>query len=212
MDSTNNVPPFFTFDGVDGAGKSTQIELFVQWLKSLGHNVVTCRDPGTTAVGEKLRSILLESTDETPISPRSEALIYMAARAQLVHEIIRPALEAGKVVVSDRFLLANVVYQGYGFGMDVNSLWRVGDFATGELNPTKTILLDMDVSAAAARRTGKADRMEKRNLEYFEKLRAGFLTESKRRPDEIAVIDASQSIERIHQDIQTAVGDCLTNQ
>ena len=209
MDELPSDALFFTFDGVDGAGKTTQIGLFVDWLRSLGHDVLTCRDPGTTAVGEKLRAIVLESTDETPISPNSETLIYMAARAQLVQEIIRPALAEGKVVVSDRYLLANVVYQGYGFGLDVDQLWTVGDFATGRLNPTRTLLLDMDVTAAAARRQGKADRMEKRDVEYFERLRQGFLTESKRRPQEISVIDASQSIEKIHQDIRDAVGPLL---
>src|SRR5687767_13931168 len=107
---------FFSFDGVDGAGKSTQINLFCEGLRQQGREVVACRDPGGTALGERLRAILLDH-HAVPIHRRSEMLLYMASRAQLVEEVIRPALEAGKVVVSDRYLLANVVYQGHVGGM-----------------------------------------------------------------------------------------------
>ena len=106
---------FFSFDGVDGAGKSTQIRLLADWLRARGREVITCRDPGTTSLGEKLRGLLLEHHD-TPIHRRAEMLLYMAARAQLVEEVIRPALQAGRDVLSDRFLLANVVYQAHAGG------------------------------------------------------------------------------------------------
>src|SRR5262245_46414963 len=109
---------FFSFDGIDGAGKSTQVRLFVEALRARGHEVVECRDPGSTPLGERVRELLLKSGADTPIDPRSEMLLYMAARAQLVDEVIRPALKAGKVVVSDRFLLANVAYQGHAGGLD----------------------------------------------------------------------------------------------
>ncbi len=165
---------FFTFDGIDGSGKSTQIELFVEWLESRGQAVITCRDPGSTALGEQLRSLLLESTD-TAICPRAETLVFMAARAQLVEEIIRPALARGQLVVADRFLLATVVYQGHGFGLETDELWKVGAFATGGLEPTQTILLDVDVPLAVSRRRGTPDRLEQRDVAYFEKLRQGFL-------------------------------------
>src|SRR5690606_10983031 len=102
-------PRFFSFDGLDGVGKSTQLNLFKDWLTSLGHDVLLCRDPGSTALGEKLREIVLHSKEDTPICQRSEMLLYMAARAQLVAEVIQPALAAVKMVISDRFLLANVV-------------------------------------------------------------------------------------------------------
>src|SRR5262245_29446614 len=98
---------FFSFDGIDGVGKTTQMQLFCQWLAERGEEVVSCRDPGSTPLGERVREILLASGEETPISPRSEMLLYMAARAQLVDQVIHPALQAGKTVVSDRFLLAN---------------------------------------------------------------------------------------------------------
>jgi dTMP kinase len=107
---------FFSFDGIDGVGKSTQLRLFCEWLADQGLAPVVCRDPGSTPLGEQIRRVLLESKESTPIGPRSEMLLYMAARAQLVDEVIRPALEAGRTVVSDRFLLANIVYQGYAGG------------------------------------------------------------------------------------------------
>src|SRR5688572_15800240 len=103
---------FFSFDGVDGVGKSTQIQLFCQWLRESGRDVVICRDPGSTPLGEQIRSILLDSHD-LAIDRRAEMLLYMAARAQLVEQVIRPALAAGQTVISDRFLIANIVYQGH---------------------------------------------------------------------------------------------------
>ena len=110
---------FFSFDGVDGSGKSTQSALFVEWLRAGGYEVTVCRDPGTTALGEAIRSLLLNRSD-TAIGPMSEMLLYMAARAQLVDEVIEPALQAGRVVVSDRYLLANVVYQGHAGGVNAD--------------------------------------------------------------------------------------------
>ena len=121
---------FFSFDGIDGVGKTTQMELFCQWLADEwpggGREVVTCRDPGSTPLGERVREILLNSDHRTPITARSEMLLYMAARAQLVEQVICPALDAGRVVVSDRYLLANIVYQGYAGGLDVVESRREG--------------------------------------------------------------------------------------
>jgi len=194
---------FFSFDGIDGVGKSTQIGLFADSLRSAGHDVVCCRDPGSTQLGESLREILL-ANDDVPIAPSSEMLIYMAARAQLVNQIIRPALDAGKVVISDRYLLANIVYQGYAGGLDVESVRQVGEFATGGLQPSLTFLLDMSVEAAAKRIDRTLDRMESRGPEYLEQVREGFLAEAARRPDRIVVINASRDIGAIQKDITAA--------
>ena len=125
---------FLSIDGIDGTGKSTQMRLLVDWLKETGRDVVECRDPGTTGVGEAVRDVLL-NRHEFEISRRSEMLLYMAARAQLVDEVIRPAIEAGKTVVSDRFLLANVVYQGHAGGLDIEMIWDVCHVATVGVNP-----------------------------------------------------------------------------
>ncbi len=116
---------FLTLDGPDGGGKTTQAARLVDWLRAEGHDVVACRDPGGTPLGDRLRALLLDRS-ELAIGLRAEMLLYMASRAQLVEEVVRPAIEAGKVVVSDRFLLANVVYQGYAGGLEVEELWRVG--------------------------------------------------------------------------------------
>src|SRR3972149_2785618 len=171
---------FFSIDGGDGVGKSTQTELFSQWLRQQGREVVACRDPGSTNLGEAVREILLDRHD-LKIHRRSEMLLYMAARAQLVEEIIRPALEQGKLVVSDRFLLANVVYQGYGGGLDVETLWQVGQVATGGLMPALTIVLDMPAETAAGRINRQLDRMEQQGAEFHKRVREGFLTEARRR-------------------------------
>ena len=134
---------FFSFDGIDGVGKSTQLRLFCEWLVQRGIDPVVCRDPGSTPLGEKIREILLNIDHRTAIGSRSETLLYMAARAQLVDEVIHPALTAGRTVVSDRYLLANIAYQGYAGGVDVEALRQVGSIATDRLLPDCTFLLDM---------------------------------------------------------------------
>jgi dTMP kinase len=191
---------FYSFDGLDGTGKSTQLRLFADWLRSQGREVVTCIDPGSTPLGEAIRKILLDSK-ETPISRRSEMLLFMAARAQLVEQVIRPALDAGKTVVSDRYLLANVVYQGHAGGLDVETLWQIGEVATAGVKPDKTFVLDMPSEAATHRIGRELDRMESFGNEYRSRLRAGFLTEAARRPQEMIVIDAARPIEVVHAEI-----------
>ena len=171
--------------------------------------MAACRDPGSTRLGEALREILLDRHD-LDIHRRSEMLLYMAARAQLVEEVIRPALAQGKTVLCDRYLLANVVYQGYGGGLDVDTLWTVGRLATGGLAPELTLLLDMPAAAAAARLCRQLDRMEQQGDEFHARVRQGFLAEAARRPSEIVVIDASRSVEEVQADIRTAVEKVLT--
>lgn len=201
---------FFSIDGGDGTGKSTQIARFCAWLESQGHDVVTCRDPGSTPLGEAVRELLLNRHD-LAIHRRSEMLLYMAARAQLAEEVIRPALEAGKTVVSDRYLLANVVYQGYAGGLDVATLWQVGEIATGGLMPDLTIVLDLPSEAAAARLTGEPDRMEKQGDAFHGRVRQGYLAEAERQGDRIVVVDASRSIEEVAAAIQAAADGVIAS-
>src|SRR5262249_29501868 len=130
---------FLSLDGIDGTGKSTQARLLADWLRQRGLEVVEAVDPGGTPLGQGLRAILLSSGHA--LAPACAALLFMASRAQLVAEVIRPALEAGQVVVSDRFVLANIVYQGYGEGLDVEELRRVGELSTGGLMPDLTLIL-----------------------------------------------------------------------
>jgi len=194
---------FYSIDGGDGSGKSTQVELLCGWLRELGHDVVSCRDPGSTRLGEAVRELLLHRHDLN-IDRRSEMLLYMAARAQLAAEIIRPALKQGKTVVTDRYLLANVVYQGYGGGLEVDALWEVGRIATAGLLPDLTIVLDMPAAAAAGRIARQFDRMEQQGAAFHERVRQGFLAEAARRPDSIVVVNAAAPIDQVQADIRTA--------
>jgi dTMP kinase len=192
---------FFSLDGIDGTGKSTQLRLFVDWLRSQGKDVVECRDPGSTKLGEALRHILLHGDAEMEICHCSEMLIYMAARAQLVEQVIRPALAAGKVVVSDRFLLANIVYQGHAGGLNPADVREVGRVATSGIEPDCIFLLDMLPEAAARRLNRPLDRIEQRGSEYVRKLRAGFLTEAALSDGRVHVIDADRDANALHNEI-----------
>ena len=197
-------PPFISLDGLDGTGKSTQCQLLATWLREQGHPVTECADPGGTAVGGVIRGLLLDHRGEMTLA--CEAFLFMASRSQLVAEIIRPALEAGRVVISDRYLLANVVYQGHAGGLDPQMLRDMGALSTGGLQPDLTLVLDLPPEAALSRRNRPADRMESRDPAFHERVRNGFLLEARRDPDRIRVIDATPTVEvvqeRIRQEVQ----------
>jgi dTMP kinase len=202
------VPPLFiSLDGIDGTGKSTQCRLLADWLRGRGHSVTLCVEPGTTAVGTELRAILLGHRHDLAL--RTEALMFMAARAELAERVVRPALAAGGVVVSDRYLLANIVYQGHAGGLDVDDLWSVERFATGGLEPNLTLVLDLPVHEAVARRGRDADRKEARDRGYLERIRQGFLAEAAKKPDRIRVIDASPPVDVVQESIRAAATPLL---
>ncbi len=193
---------FYSFDGIDGVGKTTQMDLFCQWLRDRGAELVICRDPGSTPLGERIREILLHSDADTPIGRRAEMLLYMAARAQLVDAVIAPALAAGQTVVSDRFLLANLVYQGHAGGLDLDDIRQVGAVAVAGVRPDAVFLLDMSPSAADTRLRRSLDRMENQGADSRQKLRTGFLAEAARAESRIHVIDADQPIETVQAEIR----------
>ncbi len=195
---------FIALDGIDGAGKSSQIAAVVEWLRAGGRHVVTCRDPGSTPAGDAIRAILLDRHD-LHVAPTAEMLLYMAARAQLVAEVVRPALDRGAWVVSDRYLLANVVYQGHAGGLDPEVIRGVGAVATGGLMPDVVIVLDVDLETAAARLARPLDKLENRGDEYRRRLREGFLAEAARADGAIAVIDARGDIATVAGRIRAAV-------
>lgn len=194
---------FLSLDGLDGTGKSTQCRLLADWLRARGHDVTTCIDPGGTPLGGQLRSLVLHHRPD--IDRMCEALLFMASRAQLLAEVVRPALASGKTVISDRFLLANVVYQGHAGGLDVERLWQIGRFAAGDLEPDLTVVLDLAPERAAARRGRPADRIESRDAAYHVRLREGFLAEARRRPERIRVVDAAGSVEAVQEAIRREV-------
>jgi dTMP kinase len=199
---------FVSLDGPDGGGKTTQAARLVAWLEGRGLNVVTCRDPGGTPLGDRLRAILLERSAFEP-GMLTEMLLYNASRAQLVEDVIRPALDAGKVVVSDRFLLANVVYQGYAGGLPVESIWEVGRVATGGLMPDLTLVLDLPLELARSRVGRSRDRIEDRPGEFHARVRAGFLEAARTYPLPIRVIDASGDPEAVALQIRVEVAHAL---
>ncbi len=200
---------FFSFDGIDGVGKTTQMTLFNEWLAAAGHEVVTCRDPGSTPLGERLREIVLHSDETTLISPRSEMLLYMAARAQLVQEVIRPATDAGKIVISDRFLLANIVYQGYAGGVDIAEIRAVGRVATGGLMPDCVFLLDMPPAKARERMGDNLDRIEQRGDDYRMRLRQGFLAEAAVMGSSVHIINAERPVDEIQSELRSVASALL---
>jgi dTMP kinase len=195
---------FLVFDGIDGAGKSTQIALLRDHLLALGRTVCCVRDPGSTRLGDAVREILLHRED-IPLAMTSEMFLYMAARAQLVQEQIRPALDRGEIVLCDRFLLANVVYQGCAGGLDVETLWQVGQVATGGTMPDVTIVLDLDVEKAATRMQRGLDRLEKRGRDYFQRVRDGFRSQLHRNPGVGLLVDADRPADAIHAEIRSHV-------
>ena len=192
---------FIVFEGVDGAGKTTQLVQLVKWLEQQGTSVVTCKDPGSTALGEQLRTILLSSVD-TPISMRAEMMMFTTARTQLVDEIVRPALAAGKTVVLDRYVYSTIVYQGHAGNLPTDEIRQVNHVATGGLMPDLTFMIDLPVEVSMQRLGESLDRMESRGTEYFEKVRAGFIAESKSAADGIKLVDGNRSPEEIQTELR----------
>lgn len=202
---------FISLDGPDGAGKTTQMGRLADTLRASGRRVVSCRDPGGTPLGDRLRSLLLDR-HELAIGMRAEMLLYMASRAQLVEGVIAPALAAGEIVLCDRYLLANVVYQGLAGGLPVDQLWDVGHVATGGLLPDLTLLLDIAPETARSRAGPPRDRIEDRPESYRRAVRDGFLQAAASYPAPIVTIDASGDsdtvFQHLHREVARALGTC----
>jgi dTMP kinase len=184
------------------------VRLLVEWLAAHKVPVATCTDPGGTALGQELRKLLLFGREHRIARPPKRCC-FMASRAQLVEEVIRPALGRGEVVVSDRFTLANVVYQGHAGGLSADGLWKVGAFATGGLEPDLTVVLDLPPELAAARRNRAADRMEERGEEYFAAVKRGFTFEAGMRPDKYRLVDAASDADTVQKAVRREVGRLL---
>ena len=177
---------FITFEGPEGCGKSTQSGMLFSYLKSRGVKVIYLREPGGVKLSEAIRIILLDP--ESRISAQAETLLYMAARAQVVEEIIKPALEAKKIVICDRFLDSTIAYQGFGLGVDIKLIKSLGSFATQGIKPDLTILLDLPVKSGLKHRYNCKDRIEQRSVSYHEKVRRGYLVLAKQEPQRIKIV------------------------
>lgn len=193
---------FFTFEGIDGCGKTTQLDLLTEWLKSKEIGFLLTREPGGSAVGEQIRQVLL--CRDNQIDPTAELLLYSADRAQHVREVIRPALASGLIVISDRFADATTAYQGYGRGLSLALIEQLNQIATDGLWPFKTFFLDLDVELSQRRvhhKRGGADRLEVENISFHKRVRSGYLQLVKAFPERFVVIDAAQPPEQMHLEI-----------
>jgi len=195
---------FIVLEGIDGSGKSSQVAPLVEWLRGRGHDVVACRDPGATPAGDAIRQILLHR-QEIPLGTTTEMLLYMAARAQLVSAVIAPALERGAWVVSDRYLPANIVYQGHAGSLDPEIIRSVGGIATGGIAPDLVLLLDLDPAAASLRLDRPLDRLESRGDDFRRRLREGYLREAAAQKNRFEIIDAAADMATVGARIRAAV-------
>ncbi|MBF0387612.1 MAG: dTMP kinase [Candidatus Omnitrophica bacterium] len=187
---------FITFEGSEGCGKSTQSKMLLERLQAAGRKVRLIREPGGVAISEKVRAILLDKAN-TAMNKECETLLYMAARAQLVEEVIIPELEKGTILLCDRFLDSTVAYQGYGCGVPVEAIRSIGLFAAKGLQPDLTLFLDLDVTEGLRRRGAQLDRIEMRSMEYHNKVRNGYLSMARQEPGRIMVIDGALSRDAI---------------
>lgn len=182
---------FITFEGSEGCGKSTQSEMLFSYLKAKGAKVIYLREPGGVKLSEMIRTILLDP--KSKISAQAETLLYMAARAQVVQEIIKPALEAKKIVVCDRFLDSTIAYQGFGLGIDIKLIKSMGNFATQGIKPDLTIFLDLPVKSGLKHRHNCRDRIEQRSVSYHEKVRRGYLALARQEPQRIRIVKVQKN-------------------
>lgn len=194
---------FIVFEGGEGAGKSTQMTTFVQWLEANGADVVVTKEPGGTPIGERLRDVLLDPASRS-LDPRAEALLYAADRAQHVAQVIRPALDAGKIVVSDRYVDSSLAYQGLARGLGLNEILSLSSWATGGLLPDLVFFLNVDADSGLERSTGEPDRLEREGDDFHRRVNAAYLELAERWPGRFVVVDASRSEAEVHADVVKA--------
>ena len=201
---------FITLEGPDGSGKSSQVADLVQAIEATGFQVVSTREPGGTEIGDQVRQVLMDLSNKS-MHPRSEILLFQASRAQIVEQVIQPALAAGKVVLSDRYADSTLAYQGYGHQVDLDELRRIVDFAPGGLKPDLTVLFDLDAQEGLARRDSGGDwnRLDDYDLAFHQRVREGYHQLREEDPARWRTIDAAQSAEAVAADLQRTVLDFL---
>lgn len=203
---------FITFEGPDGSGKSTQINLTAQYLKNLGHNVLLTREPGGSRIGDQIRTVLHDVTN-TEMNPRAEVLLYSASRAQLVAQVILPHLQAGGAVVCDRYADSTFAYQGFGRQLDFEALQLITAFATQSLTPDITIYLDLEVEQGLQRKVsansvgeGELNRMDRLAVDFHRRVREGYLEMARAEPERWLVINACDTVDNVQQQIRQRLG------
>lgn len=189
---------FITFEGVDGSGKTTQLEMCAKKLADEGYDVITTLEPGGAALGKKLREILLHY--EGDVSSRAELFLYLADRAQHIDEIVKPAVKKGKIVLCDRHTDSTLAYQGHARGLDVERIKKLNLIATDFLKPDLTLVYDIDIESAQKRVGKEKDRLEAEGLEFHEKVRRGYLQIAQEEPERVKVIDAKRGLNEVFED------------
>lgn len=190
---------FITFEGVDGCGKTTQMDLLAKYLQTQGYEVVITREPGAKGLGEKIREILLHYDGE--VSSKAESFLFLADRAQHIDKIVNPAIENGKIVLCDRHTDSTIAYQGYGRGVNIDKLRMLNNLATGDRKPDITFVFDIDIETSMSRVGQEKDRMESSGVEFFNNVRKGFLEIAKQEPERVKVINSDKSIDEIHREV-----------
>lgn len=190
---------FITFEGPDGCGKTTQMNLLAQYFEKKGKKVVLTREPGGKGLGEKVREILLNYNGE--VSDRCESFLFLADRAQNIDIIVKPAVKQGEIVLCDRHIDSTVAYQGYGRGLDINEINMLNNLATGGKKPDLTLVFDVDVETSMKRVGKEKDRMESAGIDFHNRVRNGYLELAKQEPTRIKVLDATKTIEEIHEKV-----------
>ena len=204
----NHKSMFITMEGPDGSGKSTHIEPLVEYLRQQGYPVLTTREPGGTLISDQVRAVLLNRMENTAMHPRTEILLFLAARAQLVEEVIRPRLSAGEIVLSDRYADSTLAYQGYGHGVDCDLLRQLLNFATGNLWPDLTILLDVPVEVGLRRRQLSGcewNRLDAYTVSFHQRVRQGYHALALRDPARWVIVDASQPADQVQADLRAVI-------
>ena len=198
---------FITFEGGEGCGKSTHIERLAARLRRDGYQVLVAREPGGTEVGEQIRHILQYSKASAAMMPETELLLFCASRAQLVREVIRPALDGGRVVICDRFFDSTTVYQGVGRKLGRKAVAAINSFAIGTCLPDLTLVIDLDPRLGLERARGRElfDRMENQSLEFYDRVRRGYRDLAQREPERVKIVDGGQSLEVVGQQVWTLV-------
>lgn len=191
---------FITFEGIDGCGKSTQLNLLADYLKAKGLEVIITREPGAVGLGEKLREILLNYEGE--VSSNCEAFLFLADRAQHIDTLVKPAIEAGKIVLCDRHTDSTIAYQGYGRGVDLEQIKMLNKLATSGLKPDLTFIFDIDMETSQERVGKNKDRMESAGLEFHKRVKNGFLEIAKAEPERVKVLSGQDSIENIFKEVK----------
>ncbi len=201
---------FITLEGPEGSGKSTQIKRLAKRLEALGYPVVTTREPGGTPIGDQIRHVLVRMENKE-LQPRTEILLFLAARAQLVEQVIKPALQDGKIILCDRYGDSTLAYQGYGHGLELEQLRKMLDFATDHLKPDLTILLDLDVKTGLMRKKAEDEwnRLDAYEVLFHERVREGYLQLAHEEPERWQIVDASQGIDAVQEDLFQIILDAI---